>query len=456
MFKVIRNAWSIPDLRKKILFTLMIIVVFRIGSVIPVPFLDTNVLAEVMRPSNDLTDASTNMVAYLNTLSGGAFSNATLFAMGITPYINSSIIIQLLCVAIPALERLTKEGEAGRRKIGTITRYVTVALGLIQGTAYFFYLKNTVCSTQNSEYYGKHITVYNEGFPMIFAAIVIVLVFTAGTALMMWLGEQINKNGIGNGISILLFAGIIARLPATISDLGAFWSMGFGTGEAGSGQPQYFVFVILWIIIFLAIIWIITFMQDSERRIPIQYAKRVVGRKMYGGQSSHLPIKVALGGVLPIIFASSILSIPSTINLFVKAKEGFWAGFFNMFRSDNWFYIALYFILILMFAYFYTTIQYNPVEMANNLKSNNGTVPGIRPGAPTAEYIKRILSRIPLIGALFLSVIALVPLVYGAFTGMGRLSLGGTSIIIVVGVALETVKQLESQMMMRHYKGFLD
>jgi preprotein translocase subunit SecY len=445
-----KNALSIPDLRRKLLFTLLIIIVFRIGSVIPVPFLDSNVLAQVMAPATDVTDAGSNMIAYLNTLSGGAFSNATLFAMGITPYINSSIIIQLLCVAIPALERLSKEGEAGRRKIGTITRYTTVALGLIQGTAYFFYLKNTT----NSD--GQNITIYNEGFSMVFAGIVIVLVFTAGTALMMWLGEQINKNGIGNGISILLFAGIVARFPATINDLISIWKLGSGDGTTGSAQPRYFAFVIIWVVMFLAIIWLITFMQDSERRIPIQYAKRVVGRKMYGGQSSHLPIKVALGGVLPIIFASSILSIPSTINLFLNIKDGFWGAFFAAFNSTNWLYIVLYFILILMFAYFYTTIQYNPVEMANNLKSNNGTVPGIRPGAPTAAYIKNILSRVTLIGALFLSIIALVPLIFGAATGLGRLSMGGTSIIIVVGVALETVKQLESQMMMRHYRGFLD
>ena len=450
MFKIMKNAWSIPDLRRKLLFTLLIIIVFRIGSVIPVPFLDSNVLAQVMAPATDVTDAGSNMIAYLNTLSGGAFSNATLFAMGITPYINSSIIIQLLCVAIPALERLSKDGEAGRRKIGTITRYTTVALGLIQGTAYFFYLKNTTSSD------GAHITIYNEGFSMVFAGIVIVLVFTAGTALMMWLGEQINKNGIGNGISILLFAGIVARFPATINDLISIWKLGSGDGTTGSAQPRYFAFVIIWVVMFLAIIWLITFMQDSERRIPIQYAKRVVGRKMYGGQSSHLPIKVALGGVLPIIFASSILSIPSTINLFLNIKDGFWGAFFAAFNSTNWLYIVLYFILILMFAYFYTTIQYNPVEMANNLKSNNGTVPGIRPGAPTAAYIKNILSRVTLIGALFLSIIALVPLIFGAATGLGRLSMGGTSIIIVVGVALETVKQLESQMMMRHYRGFLD
>ena len=434
MLKTIRNAWSIPDLRKKLLFTLMIIIVFRIGSVIPVPFLDMSALATAMNGMNE----GNTMLAYLNTLSGGAFANATLFAMGVTPYINSSIIMQLLTVAIPPLERMAKEGEAGRRKIGTITRYVTVGLGLVQGGAYWYYLHKS------------GVTVYTEGFSLVFSAIVIILVFTAGTALMMWLGEQINTNGIGNGISILLFAGIVAQLPYTLSMLGQFWEL------AGKGSTQFYFLVPLWIVIFVAIVWIITFMQDSERRIPIQYAKRVDGRKMYGGQSSHLPIKVALGGVLPIIFASSILSIPGTINLFAKVKDGFWGAFFNAFDTSGWLYNVLYFILIIMFAYFYTTIQYNPIEMANNLKSNNGTIPGIRPGAPTADYIRNILSRITLIGALFLAVIALVPSIYGSATGMGRMAIGGTSIIILVGVALETVKQLESQMMMRHYKGFLD
>ena len=434
MLKTIRNAWSIPDLRKKLLFTLMIIIVFRIGSVIPVPFLDMSALATAMNGMNE----GNTMLAYLNTLSGGAFANATLFAMGVTPYINSSIIMQLLTVAIPPLERMAKEGEAGRRKIGTITRYVTVGLGLVQGGAYWYYLHKS------------GVTVYTEGFSLVFSAIVIILVPTAGTALMMWLGEQINTNGIGNGISILLFAGIVAQLPYTLSMLGQFWKL------AGEGSTQFYFLVPLWIVIFVAIVWVITFMQDSERRIPIQYAKRVVGRKMYGGQSSHLPIKVALGGVLPIIFASSILSIPGTINLFAKVKDGFWGAFFNAFDTSGWLYNVLYFILIIMFAYFYTTIQYNPIEMANNLKSNNGTIPGIRPGAPTADYIRNILSRITLIGALFLAVIALVPSIYGSATGMGRMAIGGTSIIILVGVALETVKQLESQMMMRHYKGFLD
>ena len=447
MFKTIRNAWSIPDLRKKILFTLMIVVIFRIGSVIPVPFLNMDALANVMGNAQGVDDT---LVGYLNTLSGGAFSNATIFAMGITPYINSSIIMQLLCVAIPPLERLSKEGEEGRKKIAAITRYVTVALGLIQGTAYYFFLKGSTDTTEGGT--GLTLAKYTTGFPAVFSAIAIILCFTAGTALIMWLGEQINKNGIGNGISILLFAGIIARLPFTVNMLAEYWNLGT------QGATSYFVTVPLWILIFLAVIWVITFMQDAERRIPIQYAKRVVGRKMYGGQSTHLPIKVALGGVMPIIFASSILSIPSTIQMFLQNQElsAFWQGFFDAFSTRGWLYAVLYFVLILAFAYFYTTIQYNPVEMANNLKQNNGTIPGIRPGRPTADFIAKILSRITLIGALFLAVIALLPILYSDVTGLYGLSMGGTSVIIIVGVALDTAKQLESQMMMRHYKGFLD
>ena len=436
MLKTIRNAFRVPDLRKKLLFTLMIIVVFRIGSVIPVPFLDMEALRQAM--SNLTSAESGSMFAYLDTLSGGAFSNATLFAMGVTPYINSSIIIQLLTVAIPALERLSKEGEEGRKKLATITRYVTVGLGLIQGIAYFWFLKQS------------HVLEYNEGFDFIFSAVVIVLVFTAGTALMMWLGEQINQYGIGNGISILLFAGIVARFPLIITQIISFWDM------AMQGDTKYFVFVPLFVLIFLAVMWVIVFMQDAERRIPIQYAKRVVGRKMYGGQSSHLPIKVSLGGVLPIIFASSILSIPATIKLMVPGVTGWVDNLIQMFSQRSWLYAVLYFILIRLFAYFYTSIQYNPIEMSNNLRQNNGTIPGIRPGKPTTEFIAKILSRITLIGALFLAVIAILPIIYGNLTGMSAMSLGGTSIIIVVGVCLETVKQMESQMMMRHYKGFLD
>ena len=451
MFKTIRNAWSIPDLRRKILFTLLIVVIFRIGSVIPVPFLNMDALANVMGNASGVDDT---LVGYLNTLSGGAFSNATIFAMGITPYINSSIIMQLLCVAIPPLERLSKEGEEGRKKIAAITRYVTVGLGLIQGTAYYFFLKNSIdnqVTEANPNPTYKAIAQYTKGGAMWFTMIAIILCFTAGTALIMWLGEQINKSGIGNGISILLFAGIIARLPYTISQLGMYWNL------AGEDNTSFYVTVPLWIVLFLVVIWVITFMQDAERRIPIQYAKRVVGRKMYGGQSTHLPIKVALGGVMPIIFASSILSIPSTIKMFIgEVKSTFWAGFFNAFSPSGWLYAILYFLLILAFAYFYTTIQYNPIEMANNLKQNNGTIPGIRPGRPTADFIKKILSRITLIGALFLAFIALLPILYSDVTGLYGLSMGGTSVIIIVGVALDTAKQLESQMMMRHYKGFLD
>lgn len=435
MFNTIKNAWRIPDLRNKLLFTLLIIVIFRIGSVIPVPFLDPQALSALM--SNYTGD---NFLAYQNMLSGGAFANATLFAMGVTPYINSSIIMQLLTVAIPPLERLAKEGAEGRKKIASITRYVTVGLGLIQGTAYYIFLRRSNIVVDNWE----------NGFKGIFGGAVIILAFTAGTAVMMWLGEQINQKGIGNGISILLFAGIITRFSTIVTELVAFWKV------AMQGDTKFFFFVPGFVLVFLFVIWVITFMHDAERRIPIQYAKRVVGRKMYGGQSSHLPIKVGMGGVLPVIFASSILSIPNTIQLFVKTESAFWNSFFNFFSSTNWGYMVIYFLLIIMFAYFYTTIQYNPVEMSNDLRRNNGTIPGIRPGRPTSDFIAKILSRVTLIGALFLALIAILPLIFGKVSTMGSMALNGTSIIILVGVALETVKQLESQMMMRHYKGFLD
>ena len=443
MFKTIKNAWSIPDLRKKILFTLLIIVVFRFGATIPVPFLDVDALQGLMGTVNE----TGNALSYLDMLSGGAFANATMFAMGISPYINSSIIMQLLTVAIPPLERMAKEGEEGRKRIATITRYVTVALGLIQGTAYYFYLRN-------STYQGAPIALYTSGWEQVFAAIVIILAFTAGTAIMMWMGEQINQKGIGNGISILLFAGIVARMPHTIRLLTQYISAAIADP---SNYGQYYAFVPLFVILFLAVIWVIAFMNDSERRIPVQYAKRVVGRKMYGGQSTHIPIKVAMSGVMPIIFASSILSIPSTIQLFMGTNvSGFWQSFFEAFSSTGWLYSVLYFILIILFAYFYVTIQYNPIETTNNLRQKNSTIPGIRPGKPTSDFISKILSKITLIGALFLAVIALLPILFGAVTGMHNLSLGGTSIIILVGVALDTMKQMESQMMMRHYKGFLD
>ena len=436
MLNTIRNAWRIPDLRKKILYTLLIIVAFRFGSVVPAPFLDMDALATLMDQASQST-----ALGYINMLTGGAFMYASLFAMGITPYINSSIIMQLLTIAIPPLERLAKEGEAGRKKIATITRYVTVGLGLIQGVAYYIWLRS------------NGIVKYDTGFSSIFAAVIIVLTFTAGTALIMWMGEQINEKGIGNGISIILFAGIVARLPVTLGTVWQYMQLGM-TSPSTSGH--YLVLAPLFLILFLVIIWVIVFMNEAERRIPVQYAKKVVGRKMYGGQSTFLPIKVAMSGVMPVIFASAILFIPQMIQVFANPQSGFWKSFLDAFSQTGWLYVVLYFLLIIMFAYFYMSIQYNPLEMANNLRQNNGTVPGMRPGKPTADFIAKILSKVTLIGALFLAFVALIPIVFTNVTGMVGLSIGGTSIIIIVGVALETVKQLESQMMMRHYKGFLD
>ena len=436
MFNTIRNAWRIPDLRKKILYTLLIIIVFRFGSVIPAPFLDASALSELMASAGE-----NSALGYINMLTGGAFSYASLFAMGITPYINSSINMLLLTIAIPLLERMAKEGEEGRKKIATITRYVTVILGLIQGVVYYFYLRS------------QGIVEYTDGFAGVFVAFVIVLTFTAGTALIMWMGEQINDKGVGNGISIILFAGIVARLPVTFGTVWQYMQLGM---ESASTAGQYLVLAPLFVVLFLVVIWVIVFMNEAERRIPVQYAKKVVGRKMYGGQSTFLPVKVAMSGVMPVIFASAILSIPQFIQFFWNPSEGFGRALLDAFSSSGWLYVVLYFFLILMFAYFYMSIQYNPLEMANNLRQNNGTIPGIRPGKPTADFIAKILSKVTLIGALFLAFVALVPIIYTNVTGMYGLSMGGTSIIIIVGVALETVKQLESQMMLRHYKGFLD
>jgi preprotein translocase subunit SecY len=438
LLNTIKNAWRIPDLRKKMLYTLFIIVVFRFGSVIPVPFLDASALSTLMDAASDGNAA----LGYINMLTGGAFSYASLFAMGITPYINSSIIMQLLTIAIPALERLQKEGESGRKKIATITRYVTVGLGLIQGIAYYFYLRSNA-----------GIVKVTSGFAGVLVGIVIVLTFTAGTALIMWMGEQINEKGIGNGISIILFAGIVARLPVTFGGVWQFFNLGL-TSPSTSGQ--YLILAPLFIVLFLVVIWVIVFMNEAERRIPVQYAKKVVGRKMYGGQSTYMPVKVAMSGVMPVIFASAILGIPQFIQVFWNPTEGFGKAFIDAFSQTGWLYTVIYFLLIIMFAYFYMSVQYNPLEMANNLRQNNGTVPGLRPGRPTAEFIAKILSKVTLIGAMFLAFVALIPIIFTNLTNMQGLSLGGTSVIIIVGVALETVKQMESQMMMRHYKGFLD
>lgn len=449
MIKTIINAFKIPEIRKKLLFTAFIILIFRIGSVIPVPFV--NIVDEI-----DVGKGNTIMT-YLSLMTGSAFTYGTIFAMSITPYINSSIIMQLLAVAIPALENLQKEGEEGRKKITAITRFLTVALGLLQSLAYFFYLRAQGFLMTDAN--GASFT----GFNAVFQAVVIIAVLTAGTAVIMWLGEQISIQGIGNGISIILFAGIASRFPTIIKQLIQY---------VQTGRLVYEILVPVVIVIFLLMIAYIVLLDNAERRINIQYAKRVVGRKMYGGQSTHMPIKVNMSGVLPIIFASSILSLPGTVQMFLKntpAENSFWAKFFNAFQSDSWIYAIMYFVLIIFFAYFYSTIQYNPIEMANNLRKNNGVIPGIRPGRPTSDYILRIISRLTLIGALMISVVALFPIVYslicdaaikplseGGTDGGMSITMGGTSLIILVGVALETVRQLDSQMMMRHYKGFLD
>ncbi len=425
MFETIKNAWKVVDLRKKILFTLFIILIFRIGSVIPVPFIDT----EALRASMGDAGTANEFFSYLSILTGGGLEYGAIFAMSVTPYINASIILNLLTVAIPALERIAKEGEEGQKKIAQYTRYATVILGLIQGLAYYWYLSA-------SGFIGVKAGKW-------FAAIVIVLCFTAGSALMMWLGEQIDAKGIGNGISMLLFAGIISRAPDAANMLLAYWKL---------GQQVAVVGIVLG---FLLVIAFIVWMTNAERRIPVQYAKRVVGRKMYGGQNSHIPIKVNMSGVMPIIFASSILMIPTMILSFYNKPDTWFYKVLTLFSTQGIFYAVIYFAMIIGFAYFYVTIQYNPVEMANNLRKNSGAIPGIRPGKPTSDFISRILSRITLLGALFLSVIAILPILIGSVGGI-QISLGGTSILILVGVALDTVQNLESQMMMRHYKGFLD
>ena len=422
MLETIKNAWKVKELRNKILFTILIIVIFRIGSVIPVPYINV----EMLRASE-----TNEFFNYLSILTGGGLEYGAIFAMSVTPYINASIIIQLLCVAIPYLERLSKEGEEGQKKLASITRYATIILALLQGTAFFFYLKGN-----------RYLTVRGTG-ATIFAAFVIVLAFTAGSALVMWLGEQIDVKGIGNGISMLLFAGILSRGPQAFRVL-------------INNAKEHPVAVILIVLLFLVIIGFIVWMTNAERRIPVQYAKRVVGNKMYGGQNTHIPIKVNMAGVMPIIFASSILMLPTMILGFTDTTKGTtFQKALALFAAQGVFYAVIYFILIIGFAYFYATIQFNPVEMANNLRKNGGSVPGIRPGKPTSDFISKILSRITLMGALFLSVIAILPIIVGNL-GSINISLGGTSVLIMVGVALDTVQNLESQMMMRHYKGFLD
>ncbi len=432
MFETLRNAWKIPDLRKRMLFTVLMLVVFRLGSFIPVP----GITPDAMRAM--LGTVTEGIQGLMNNISGGALEQAAIFAMSITPYINASIIMQLLTVAIPALERLSKEGEEGRKKIAQITRYVAVLLAFIQATGLFFGMRSSLDTDM-------------QGF---LGYVIIVLTLTAGTAFLMWLGEQITEKGVGNGISLLIFTGIVSRGPAMVMAL----YQNFFAGDQVTMQNMIAVVALL--VVALAVVAFVVFINDSERRIPVQYAKRMVGRKMYGGQSTHIPIKVAAAGVMPIIFAMSIMSFPQTINMFINGSEmpesAFWQTVLHWFDQTHPFYIIVYFILILFFTYFYTAIQFNPIEIANNMKKNGGFIPGIRPGKPTSDYIAKVLSKVTLFGAFFLAFIAIFPILMAFVPGMSGLTIGGTSLLIVVGVALETMKQIESQMMMRHYKGFLE
>ena len=452
MIQTLRNAWKVQELRNKILFTIFALLIFRVGSAIPVPFIDGETL------SSYINSQSATIFGLLNVMSGDAFSQATLFALSIQPYINASIIIQLLTIAIPALERLSKEGgEEGKRKIEAITRYTTVGIALLQGFGYYTWIN----------YYnnnGINMLAVPEGYG-VWAAIVIIAAFVAGSAFVMWLGEQITEFGIGNGISIILFAGIVSRGPTMVSTI-ISGVTGWASGaDSASSYTLHPAFIPLIVIGMLALVVFIVFITNAERRIPVQYAKRVVGRKMYGGQSSHIPIKVNMSGVLPIIFAQTIASIPATIGMFVPSatQEGSgWNTFLSIFDNTGLIYSIVYFLLIIMFSYFYSTIQFNPVEVSNNLKKNGGFIPGFRPGKPTADFLQKVISRLTLFGAIYLAVVALLPAITGnIMNALGSsagssLAIGGTSIIIVVGVALETAKALEAQLMMRHYKGFLE
>lgn len=427
MIQTVRKAWAIPELRKKIVFTLLIILIYRIGNAIPVPYVDVSALASY------LDSMSTTVLGLYNVMSGGAFADATVFALSIQPYINAQIIIQLLTVAIPALERMARdEGEEGRKKLMSITRYSTVAIAFIQGFAYYMMMRNYSILTDSS----------------IPAAFVIIVSFIAGSAFMMWLGEQVTEFGIGNGISILLFASIISRIPSAVSAM----SQNYTLGNLDWGK------ILLIIVGVIALVVLIVHVGDAERRIPVQYAKRQVGRKMYGGQNTTLPMKVNMSGVLPIIFAQSIAMLPATIAAFLPAPaEGsVGAAFMNAIDTKSVLYMICYFLLIIAFSYFYATIQFNPTEISNNLKRNGGFIPGYRPGKPTADFIAKVLGKVTLFGAIFLGVVAICPLIAGKAINISALSIGGTSVIIVVGVALETVKALENQMLARQYKGFLN
>lgn len=446
MFQVFRNAWMDTQLRKKILYTLFIIVLFRLGSNIFVPFLDNSAISTMM--------GGASLLNYLDVMTGGSLGKGTLLAMSITPYINASIIIQLLAVAIPPLEKLQKEGEEGRKKLNTITKFTSLALAILQAIAFYFTLRNGYNDSN-----GVHTAILKYGdvreanpdmFAVVLSAIVIVACFVAGASMIIWLGDRINEKGIGNGISMILFAGIVSGLPNAVTYFVSLCKENL----ANIG------FVLLAIVIFIAMVWFVIMMTNAERRIPVQYAKRVVGRKMYGGQSTHIPIKVAMSGVMPIIFAMSLMNLPQTILFFFGINgtgDTFWDGFVRLFSQSSPLYAVIYFLLIIAFNYFYVSIQYNPVEIANNLKKNNGAIPGYRPGKPTSDFIYNSLNKITLIGAIFLGIVAIFPIILAlCVPSLQGISIGGTTILIVVGVALETVRSLESQIMMRHHPGFLD
>ena len=434
MLQTVKNAWKIPELRNKILFTLMIVILYRIGAVLPVPYVSAQQLSDIISTSQG------SLFQYINVLSGDAFSQATLFALSVSPYITSQIIMQLLAIAIPALERLSKDGEEGKRKINQISRYVTIGIAVVTALGYYMFMDRS----------GAIVAGANA-----FTAVVVITCYVAGSALIMWMAETINDHGIGNGVSIILFANILSSLPSFIISMFA---------QMFSGTWQGIVYGAVVIIIGLAMLAFIVFMSESERRLPVQYAKKVVGRKMYGGQSTNLPIKVSMSGVMPIIFANAILGLPTTIAALLSTpKEGsFWDKFLGFFSYESPFYIILFIILIVAFSYFYIAISFNPVEVSNNLKKNGGFIPGIRPGKPTSDYITKVLNKIILIGAIMLCAVAALPLVINLITtkalefSLGSLAFGGSSIIIVVGVVIELVRAIEAEMTMRHYKGFLE
>ena len=436
MFQTFKNAWKVSEIKNKLLFTLLIVILYRIGANIPVPYVDEGVFKE----ASELMAGT--ILQYLNIISGEALAKATLFALGVSPYITSSIVVQLLTVVFPKLQEWSKDGEEGRKKINFMTRIITVGLALVTSIGYVFYLDGNKWLTEELNF---------------FRAAVIVACYCAGAALVMWLAEKINEKGLGNGISMILFANIIAGTFTLFSNI---WS---GIMPNSKFSWVGLVIGIVEVLAILAAIVLIVKVTDAERRIPVQYAKRVVGRKMYGGQNTNLPIKVNMSGVMPIIFANSIVGIPAIITSFTGSTSGFAKWIEKWFNYDTWPYLRVFFALLIFFAYFYVEISFNPVEVANNIKNNGGSILGIRPGKPTVEYITKILRRITLVGALFVAIIAVVPMIAVVIEGMigksayfANIAFGGSSLMIVVGVVLETVRELEAQLTMRNYKGFLD